>query len=144
MRFSQRFRHIDIRNKKMWMGCIMICCGLHRYDIYLHLGKIRSFLHAQSTSVRGRDRKRQSLNFSRQIPIYIYMYLYIYILQSLHAGTISLTPPRARHWTLRKLLWRKLVTLVTACSGRNYNFRCINVVFLACFWASQRVQRLRD
>ena len=30
-----------------------------------------------------------------------------------------------------------------ACSGQNYNFRCINVFFLACFCASQRVQRLR-
>ena len=33
------------------------------------------------------------------------------------------------HWTLRKLLWRKLVMLKSACSGWNYNFRCINVVF---------------
>ena len=53
----------------------------------------------------------------------------IYIIQSIHAGRISLTPPRARHWMLRKLLWRKLVTLTSACLGRNYNFRCINVVF---------------
>ena len=30
---------------------------------------------------------------------------------------------------------------MSACSGRNYNFRCINVVFLACFCASQCVQR---
>ena len=62
----------------------------------------------------------------------------IYIIQSLHA---SLTPPWTRHWTLRKLLWRKLVTLMSACSGRNYNFRCINVVFWRVFCASQRVQR---
>ncbi len=55
--------------------------------------------------------------------------LYRYIIQFLHAGRISLTPPQARHWTLRKLLWRKLVTLMSACSGGNYNFRCINVVF---------------
>ena len=50
-------------------------------------------------------------------------------MHALHAGRISLTPPRARHWTLRKLQWRKLVTLMSACSGRNYIFRCINVVF---------------
>ena len=30
---------------------------------------------------------------------------------------------------------------MAAWSGRNCNFRCINVVFLACFCASQRVQR---
>ncbi len=30
---------------------------------------------------------------------------------------------------------------MSACSGRNYNFRCIDVVFLACFCASQRVRR---
>ena len=54
----------------------------------------------------------------------------IYIIQFLHADRISLTPPRARHWTLRKLPWRKLVTLTnSACSGRNYNFPCINVFF---------------
>ena len=63
-----------------------------------------------------------------------------YIIQFLHAGRISLTPPRARHRTLRKCLWRKLVTLMSVCSGRNYNFRCI-CCFLACFCASQRVQR---
>ena len=57
------------------------------------------------------------------------MLISIYIIQFLHAGRISLTPPRARHWTLRKLLWIKLVTLMSAYSGRNYNFRCINVVF---------------
>ena len=43
------------------------------------------------------------------------------LIQSLHARTLPLTPP------LRKLLCRKLVTLTSACSGRNYNFRCINV-----------------
>ena len=48
----------------------------------------------------------------------------IYIIQSLHAGTISLTPPRACHRTLRKFLWRKLVTFMSACSCRNYDFRC--------------------
>ena len=55
----------------------------------------------------------------------------------------SLTPSRARHPMLRKLLWRKLVTLLSACSGRNSNFRCINVVFLACFCARQRARWLR-
>ena len=53
----------------------------------------------------------------------------MYIIQSLHAGTLPLTPPRARHGTLRKLLWRKIVSLLSACSGRNYNLRCINVAF---------------
>ena len=53
----------------------------------------------------------------------------IYIIQFLHAENISLTPPRARHPTLRKLLWRRLVTLMSACSGRNYNLLRINVVF---------------
>ena len=53
----------------------------------------------------------------------------IYIIQSLHAGTLPVTPPRSRDWTLRKLLWRKLVTLMLSCSGRNDNFWCINVVF---------------
>ena len=38
-------------------------------------------------------------------------------------------PPRARYGTLRKLLWWKAVTLMSVCSGRNYDFRCINVVF---------------
>ena len=61
--------------------------------------------------------------------IYIYIYIYIYIIQSLHAGTISLTPPRARHRTLRKLLRRKLVTFTSTFSGRNYDFRCTNIVF---------------
>ena len=59
--------------------------------------------------------------------------LSIYIIQLLHADSISLTPPRARHQTLRTLLWRKLVTLMSACSGRNYNFRRINVVFWRVF-----------
>ena len=63
----------------------------------------------------------------------IYVHIYIYIIQFLHADSISLTPPRARHLTLRKLLWRKVVTLLSACSGRNYNFRCINVVFWRVF-----------
>ena len=62
-------------------------------------------------------------------PSDIGLYRPIYIIQFLHADSISLTPPRARHPTLWKLLWRKLVTLLSACSGRNYNFRCINVVF---------------
>ena len=35
----------------------------------------------------------------------------IYIIQFLHADSISLTSSRARHPTLRKLLWRRLVTL---------------------------------
>ena len=61
------------------------------------------------------------------------MYIYIYNSVFLHADSISLTPPRARHPTLRKLLWRKLVTLMSACWGRNYNFRCINVVFWRVF-----------
>ncbi len=39
-------------------GVHIKCCGLHRYDIHLHLGKNRSFLYAQITSVRGRDRKK--------------------------------------------------------------------------------------
>ena len=52
----------------------------------------------------------------------------IYIIQFLHAGRISLTPLRARHWTLQKLLWRKIVSLMSACSGRNYNFRCIKLM----------------
>ena len=29
---------------------------------------------------------------------------YIYVIQSLHAGTLPLTPPRASHGMLRKLL----------------------------------------
>ena len=53
----------------------------------------------------------------------------IHIIQFLQAGRISVTPPRARHWPPRKLLWRKLVTLMSACSGRNCNCRCIYVVF---------------
>ena len=67
----------------------------------------------------------------------------IYIIQFLHTDSISLTPPRARHPTLRKLLWRKLVTLMSACSGRNYNFQCINVVFWRVFCARQRARWLR-
>ncbi len=63
------------------------------------------------------------------------------IIQFLHADSISLTPPRARHLTLRKLLWRKVVTLWSACSGRN--FRCINVFFLACFCERQRARGLK-
>ena len=59
--------------------------------------------------------------------------LSIYIIQFLHADSISLTPPRARHPTPRKLLWRKLVTLTTAWSGWNFNVRCINVVFWRVF-----------
>ena len=84
-----------------------------------------------------------STNTTRPYPIdpylkkYIFMILdtkiYIYIIQFLHADRISLTPPRSRHWTLRKLLWRKIVALMSACSGRNYNFRCINVVFWRVF-----------
>ena len=63
--------------------------------------------------------------------------LSIYIIQFLHADCISLTPLRAHHPTLRKLLWRKLVTLMSACSGRNYHFWCINFVFWRVFaWDS--------
>ena len=65
----------------------------------------------------------------------------IYIIQFLHAGRISLTPPRARHWTQLKLVWRKLVTLTSACAGRNYNLFMYKCCFLACFCASQCVQR---
>ena len=61
--------------------------------------------------------------------VFVRCLLRIYTIQFLHAGRISLTPPRARHRTLRKLLWRKLVTLMSACSGRNYNFLCINGFF---------------
>ncbi len=44
--------------------------------------------------------------------------------------------------SMSHFLWDcPLVTLMSACSGRNYNFRCLNVVLLACFCASQRVQR---
>ena len=67
----------------------------------------------------------------------------IYIIQFLHADSISLTPPRARHLTLRKLLWRKVATLLYAFSGRNYNFRCINVVFWRVFCARQRARWLK-
>ena len=61
MRFSQLFGHIDICNNNKLDGVHIICCGLHMYDIPLHLGKKRSFLHAQITSVRGRDRKKAKL-----------------------------------------------------------------------------------
>ena len=70
-------------------------------------------------------------------------HIYIYIIQFLHADNISLTPPRARHLTLRKLLWRKVVTLLSACSGQNYNFRCINFVFWRVFCARQRARWLK-
>ena len=56
------------------------------------------------------------------------LFLIIYIIQLLHAGTVPLAPPRASHGTLRKL-----VTMMSACSGRNYNFRCTNVVFWRVF-----------
>ena len=79
MRFPQLFGHMDIRNKINLDWVHMICCGLHRYDTHLHAGKNRSFLHAQITSVRGRDRKRHSLNFPRQIPITI---TYLHNIQS--------------------------------------------------------------
>ena len=36
--------------------------------------------------------------------LYKNLYIYIYIIQFLHADSISLTPPRARHPTLQKLL----------------------------------------
>ena len=58
MRFSQLFGHVDIRNNNTLDGVHIICCGLHRYDMHMHLGEIRSFLHAQITSVQGRDRKK--------------------------------------------------------------------------------------
>ena len=63
-----------------------------------------------------------------------------HIIQSLHAGTLPVTPPRVCHLTLRKLLWRKLVTLMLSCSGRNYNFRCIglSVVFGVLFRETAR------
>ena len=45
MRFSPIFGHIDIRNNFVLDGVhnIMVCCGLHRYDINLHSGKTAVF-----------------------------------------------------------------------------------------------------
>ena len=65
-----------------------------------------------------------------------------HLIQSLHAGTISLTPPRARHRTLRKLLRRKFVMFMSACSGRNYDFRCIAAKRRTNLKATKRLDRL--
>ena len=62
---------MDIRNKTKLEGVHTICCGLHRYAIYLYSGKTAVFyMHTLLLYEVGTE-KRQSLNLSRHIPIYI-------------------------------------------------------------------------
>ena len=57
--------------------------------------------------------------------------------------TLEAPPGEYQRSLYLSLLWRKLVTMMSACSGRNYNFWCINVCFFKCFCASRRQLRLK-
>ena len=59
----------------------------------------------------------------------------IYIIQFLYVGRMSLTPPRARPLNATKIAVKKVSDVDVCMFGpeRNYNFRCINVVFWRVF-----------